>query len=181
MTVCKRRMIQEQEKIRQAAIGHDGKLAQYAPCYPNTRKCDSNTSATSGQVRQNSGGEPAALALIDAVVRLLPGVMGNEASAEEESFGVEFGGGLLEYPHFTRPAVWVGHDGLTRTVPEVLVSGHHARVESWRRSEAERTTRQRRPDLWQRYCRHQDGRQDAVQESAVPNEEHEDCGKGVQR
>ena len=138
-----------------------------------------------------SGGEPAALALIDAVVRLLPGVMGNEASAEEESFGVEFGGGLLEYPHFTRPAVWIGHDGVSRTVPDVLVSGHHARVESWRRAEAERTTRHRRPDLWRRYRQHQDGgyqddghqegKPDAVPDVSVPNEEHEDCGKGDQR
>ena len=110
-----------------------------------------------------SGGEPAALALIDAVVRLLPGVMGNEASAAEESFGVEFGGGLLEYPHFTRPAAWSGHDGVVRTVPEVLVSGHHARVEAWRRTEAERVTAQRRPDLWQEYCRRRNGSRSSSQ------------------
>lgn len=89
-----------------------------------------------------SGGEPAALVLLDAVVRLLPGVMGNEASLEEESFER----GLLEYPHYTRPAAWQGLE-----VPEVLVSGHHEKVRRWRRDEAERVTRQRRPDLWARY------------------------------
>jgi tRNA (guanine37-N1)-methyltransferase len=96
-----------------------------------------------------SGGEPAAICLIDAVVRLLPGVMGNAVSAEEESFAP--GSTLLEYPHFTRPADWTGHDGVPRRVPEVLVSGHHARVGEWRRGEAERITRARRPDLWQRH------------------------------
>jgi tRNA (guanine37-N1)-methyltransferase len=94
-----------------------------------------------------SGGEPAAICLIDAVVRLLPGVMGNEGSAEEESFA----SGLLEYPHYTRPAVWTGHDGVARAVPDVLVSGHHAKVKAWRLDEAERITRERRPDLWRKY------------------------------
>lgn len=89
-----------------------------------------------------SGGEPAALALIDAVVRLLPGVMGNEETAGEESFER----GLLEYPHYTRPADWQG-----RTVPEVLLSGHHEKVRAWRLAEAERITRARRLDLWSRY------------------------------
>jgi tRNA (guanine37-N1)-methyltransferase len=89
-----------------------------------------------------SGGEPAALVLIDAVVRLLPGVMGNEASLQEESFER----GLLEYPLFTRPAEWQG-----RKVPEVLVSGHHEKVRRWRLAEAEKITRERRPDLWARY------------------------------
>ena len=89
-----------------------------------------------------SGGEPAAIALVDACVRLLPGVMGEAGSAEEESFA----DGLLEYPHYTRPAVWAG-----RAVPEVLVSGHHAKIRAWRRAEAERLTRERRPDLWNRY------------------------------
>ncbi len=98
-----------------------------------------------------SGGEPAALVLIDAVVRLLPGVMGNAESAGEESFGSEFGAGLLEYPHYTRPALWQGADGVPRAVPEVLVSGHHGKVERWRLEQAERITRERRPDLWQRY------------------------------
>ncbi len=87
-----------------------------------------------------SGGEPAALVLLDACVRLLPGVMGAAASADEESFA----GGLLEYPHYTRPADWQG-----RRVPDVLLSGHHAEVAAWRASEAARITRERRPDLWQ--------------------------------
>ena len=90
-----------------------------------------------------SGGEPAALALIDACVRLLPGVMGDAASPEEESFEQ----GLLEYPHYTRPRVW-----REREVPEVLISGHHEKVRAWRRAEAERITRERRPDLWSRYA-----------------------------
>ena len=89
-----------------------------------------------------SGGEAAAIALIDACVRLLPGVVGSAESLAEESFV----GGLLEYPHYTRPQVWQG-----RAVPEVLVSGHHANVEAWRRAEAEEVTRRRRPDLWDRY------------------------------
>lgn len=89
-----------------------------------------------------SGGEPAAIVLLDACVRLLPGVMGAAASAEEESFAE----GLLEYPHYTRPAEWRG-----MKVPEVLLSGHHAAVAAWRRAEAERITRERRPDLWARY------------------------------
>ena len=96
-----------------------------------------------------SGGEPAALVLIDACVRLLPGVMGNDQTAVEESFT----DGLLEYPHYTRPALW--RDELERdwAVPEVLVSGHHEKVKAWRRAEAERLTRERRPDLWARYRR----------------------------
>jgi tRNA (guanine37-N1)-methyltransferase len=89
-----------------------------------------------------SGGEPAALALLDACVRLIPGVMGKEASAAEESFSA----GLLEYPQFTRPPVWEG-----RAIPDVLLSGDHARIEAWRRAEAERLTRERRPDLWAAY------------------------------
>jgi len=89
-----------------------------------------------------SGGEPAAICLIDACVRLLPGVMGREESREEESFER----GLLEYPHYTRPQHWRGRD-----VPEVLLSGHHERIRAWRLSQAERITRERRPDLWVRY------------------------------
>ena len=85
-----------------------------------------------------SGGEPAALVLLDAVVRLLPGVMGNEASGTEESFE----NGLLEHPHYTRPQEFEG-----RTIPEVLISGNHARIAAWRRAEAERLTAERRPDL----------------------------------
>lgn len=89
-----------------------------------------------------SGGEPAAQALLDAVVRLLPGVMGNSKSVEEESFEK----GLLEYPLFTRPLEWQG-----RGVPEVLTSGHHKRIREWRRTQAEKITKERRPDLWASY------------------------------
>jgi len=89
-----------------------------------------------------SGGEPAALVLIDACARLLPGVMGSAESHAEESFER----GLLEYPHYTRPQEWQG-----RTVPEVLLSGHHERVRAWRRDQAEKVTQARRPDLWARY------------------------------
>jgi tRNA (guanine37-N1)-methyltransferase len=85
-----------------------------------------------------SGGEIAAMALIDATVRLLPGVMGNAQSAQAESFA----DGLLEYPHYTRPAVFEG-----RTIPDVLVSGDHGKIAEWRRAEAERITAERRPDL----------------------------------
>jgi tRNA (guanine37-N1)-methyltransferase len=88
-----------------------------------------------------SGGEPAAIALVDACVRLLPGVLGDEASLAEESFQA----GLLEYPHYTRPAEWLG-----RRVPDVLLSGHHEKIRAWRREQAERVTRERRPDLWAR-------------------------------
>jgi len=89
-----------------------------------------------------SGGEIAALALIDACVRLIPGVMGKEASGTEESFSE----GLLEYPHYTRPAVFEG-----RTIPEVLTGGDHGKVRAWRQAEAERLTQARRPDLWAAY------------------------------
>ncbi len=85
-----------------------------------------------------SGGETAALVLLEAVIRLLPGVMGSDASVSEESFSA----GVLEYPHYTRPAVWQG-----RAVPAVLLSGDHAAIAAWRRAEAERATRERRPDL----------------------------------
>ena len=85
-----------------------------------------------------SGGEPAALALLDACVRLLPGVVGAPTSLDEESFEE----GLLEYPHYTRPPVWAG-----RRVPEVLLSGHRARIRAWRQARAEEITRARRPDL----------------------------------
>jgi tRNA (guanine37-N1)-methyltransferase len=85
-----------------------------------------------------SGGEPAAMVLIDAVVRLLPGALGDERSAQDESFS----SGLLEYPQYTRPRSYRGLE-----VPEVLLSGDHARIEAWRREEAFERTRQRRPDL----------------------------------
>src|SRR6202041_3171785 len=89
-----------------------------------------------------SGGEIAAMALIDACVRLLPAVMGAAASGTEESFA----DGLLEYPQYTRPQVWEG-----QAIPEVLLSGDHAKIAAWRRSEAERLTKARRPDLWGSY------------------------------
>ena len=89
-----------------------------------------------------SGGEIAAFAVLDACVRLLPGVMGKEASGAEESFAA----GLLEYPQYTRPQIWDG-----RSIPDVLVSGDHAKVAEFRRGEAERLTRERRPDLWAAY------------------------------
>lgn len=91
-----------------------------------------------------SGGEPAALALLDAVIRLLPGVMGKEASGEDESFER----GLLEYPHYTRPQSFEG-----REIPSVLTSGDHAKVKAWRRERAEETTRARRPDLWEKFLK----------------------------
>jgi tRNA (guanine37-N1)-methyltransferase len=89
-----------------------------------------------------SGGETAALAVLDACVRLLPGVMGAADGLAEESF-VE---GLLEYPLYTQPRDWNG-----LAVPEVLLSGHHARIDAWRREQAESITRERRPDLWELY------------------------------
>jgi tRNA (guanine37-N1)-methyltransferase len=89
-----------------------------------------------------SGGELAAMAMLDACVRLLPGVMGKEASGVEESFA----DGLLEYPQYTRPQVWEG-----QAIPDILVSGDHGKVATWRRAEAERLTSERRPDLWATY------------------------------
>jgi tRNA (guanine37-N1)-methyltransferase len=89
-----------------------------------------------------SGGEPAALMLLDACIRLLPGVMGAPSSGSEESFE----NGLLEYPHYTRPTTWEG-----RTIPEVLRSGDHAKIAAWRQHQAEVDTRSRRPDLWERH------------------------------
>jgi tRNA (guanine37-N1)-methyltransferase len=91
-----------------------------------------------------SGGELAAMVLIDAVVRLLPGVAGNDASLAEESFA----GGLLEYPHYTRPREWEG-----RAIPEVLLSGDHEKIAKWRREQAEAVTKARRPDLWEKLKR----------------------------
>jgi tRNA (guanine37-N1)-methyltransferase len=89
-----------------------------------------------------TGGELAALVVLDAMVRLLPGVLGNEHSAQEESFD----DGLLEYPHYTRPAVFRG-----KSVPEVLLSGHHGNIKNWRRTQSLVRTRTRRPDLWERF------------------------------
>ena len=93
-----------------------------------------------------SGGEIPAMAVMDCCVRLLPGVMGAAESASEESFE----DGLLEYPHYTRPATWTGPDGIERQVPEILVSGHHGKVAAWRNRQREEITRRRRPDLWAR-------------------------------
>lgn len=89
-----------------------------------------------------TGGELAAQAMLDATVRLIPGVLGNEASTEEESFSH----GLLEHDHYTRPASWRGRD-----IPEVLQSGHHGKIEEWRRAQSEALTRERRPDLWEAF------------------------------
>lgn len=89
-----------------------------------------------------AGGEAAAQVLIEACVRLLPGVLGDPMSAEDESFE----GDLLEYPHYTRPRVWED-----REIPEVLLSGHHGQIEAWRRQQAEEITKARRPDLWTRH------------------------------
>lgn len=90
-----------------------------------------------------TGGEIAAQALIDATVRLIPRVLGNQGSTEDESFSQ----GLLEHPQYTKPAIWEGHG-----IPEVLLSGHHAKVTAWRRDIAARLTKDRRPDLWRAYC-----------------------------
>lgn len=93
-----------------------------------------------------SGGEIGAMVLLDAVIRLVPGVMGNAESGETESFET----GLLEHPHYTRPQEWEGH-----RIPEVLLSGDHGRIARWRREQAEELTRARRPDLWERYRTHE--------------------------
>lgn len=90
-----------------------------------------------------TGGEIAATALLDATVRLIPRVLGNQTSTEEESFS----DGLLEFPQFTKPAVWNGLE-----IPEVLQSGHHGKIANWRQAMAERLTKERRPDLWRAYC-----------------------------
>ena len=91
-----------------------------------------------------SGGELAAQVFIDACVRLLPGVAGNEVSIAEESFG----SGLLEYPHYTRPREWEG-----RLIPDVLLSGDHEKIATWRKEQAEKITKERRPDLWEKLKR----------------------------
>jgi tRNA (guanine37-N1)-methyltransferase len=107
-----------------------------------------------------TGGELAAQVLIDATVRLIPRVLGNQASAGEDSFSA----GLLEHPQYTKPAVWEG-----RAIPEVLLSGHHAKITDWRRAEAERLTQERRPDLWRAYLARQGGDPGEDRElSAVP-------------
>lgn len=94
-----------------------------------------------------TGGELAAMTILDGIIRLIPGVVGDEASLEEESFSK----GLLEYPHYTRPREWQGRD-----VPDILLSGHHEKIAAWRLQEAKATTRERRPDLWNRYTKQHD-------------------------
>jgi tRNA (guanine37-N1)-methyltransferase len=94
-----------------------------------------------------SGGEQAAMILLDTCIRLLPDVLGNADTHSEESFS----NGLLEYPHYTRPAEWLSPDGVTRPVPEILTSGHHAKINEWRLKESERLTQESRPDLWKNY------------------------------
>ncbi len=102
-----------------------------------------------------TGGEIAAQVLIDATVRLIPRVLGNQASVEEESFSAF----LLEHPHYTKPALWEG-----REVPDILLSGHHAKIADWRREMAERLTKERRPDLWRAYLASQGKDPDGDQE-----------------
>jgi tRNA (guanine37-N1)-methyltransferase len=94
-----------------------------------------------------TGGELAAMTMLDAVIRLIPGVIGDEASLEEESFSH----GLLEYPHYTRPRVWQD-----REVPEILLSGNHEKIAAWRHQQAEAITRKKRPDLWKIYSNQHD-------------------------
>jgi tRNA (guanine37-N1)-methyltransferase len=105
-----------------------------------------------------SGGEPAAIALIDACVRLIPGVIGCAEALTEESFAE----GLLEYPQYTRPQLWE-----RRGVPEVLLSGDHQRIRAWRRAEAERLTCRRRPDLWERYLAARSARGEPIRDREV--------------
>ncbi|MGF1640892.1 MAG: tRNA (guanosine(37)-N1)-methyltransferase TrmD [Rhodospirillales bacterium] len=116
-----------------------------------------------------SGGEPAAMVVIDACVRLLPGVVGRSRSVVEESFE----GGLLEYPHYTRPRSWRGLD-----VPEVLLSGDHARIGRWRLGQARRVTKDRRPDLWRGHAGAAREDEDASVEPQRPGtglDESKDC------
>lgn len=96
-----------------------------------------------------SGGELAAQVLLDTCIRLIPTVMGNDETAGEESFE----NGLLEYPHYTRPAQWTDKDGKVWEVPEVLRSGHHGNIQKWRLEQSETITRERRPDLWEAYIK----------------------------
>lgn len=100
-----------------------------------------------------AGGEVAAMVLLEAVIRLLPGVLGKESSAQEESFATSGNcAGLLEYPHYTKPPLWNGME-----VPPVLLSGHHQQISEWRKQKAQEITRQRRPDLWERYSQERKG------------------------
>ncbi len=94
-----------------------------------------------------SGGEQAAIILMDACIRLLPEVMGNNNTSDEESFS----NGLLEYPHYTKPAKWVDTNGISREVPDILRSGHHKNIKKWRLEQSENLTKERRDDLWAKY------------------------------
>ncbi len=96
-----------------------------------------------------SGGEPAAMILMDSCIRLLDGVMGNSTTPDEESFS----NGLLEYPHFTKPATWIDSKEIERKVPETLTSGHHKNIEKWRLEQSEEITKKNRPDLWDKYIK----------------------------
>ncbi len=96
-----------------------------------------------------TGGEQAAMILMDSVIRLIPGAVGNAETPHDESFS----DGLLEYPHYTRPASWTDASGATHDVPATLTSGHHANVEKWRKNQAEELTKAKRPDLWQKYTK----------------------------
>ena len=117
-----------------------------------------------------TGGELAAQVLLDAVIRLRPGVLGNAESTEEESFSR----GLLEHPHYTKPQLWEG-----RAIPEVLLSGHHANIAAWRRDQSERLTRERRPDLWRAYAdtAHAETDKD-LKASPEQSDAHTTAGKG---
>ena len=117
-----------------------------------------------------TGGEVAAIALVDAVARLVPGVLGNEASAIDESFSDD----LLEYPQYTRPREWRGHE-----VPEVLLSGHHQRIEDWRLVQSKTLTKELRPDLWRAYCA-REGQADEMHDQCQSNVD-ESPGKRIKR
>ena len=108
-----------------------------------------------------TGGEIAAIALIDATVRLIPRVLGNAESVTEESFSE----GLLEAPQYTKPQLWEG-----RAIPEVLLSGHHARIAKWRTDQSERLTKERRPDLWRAHVA-----QEAAAADPIEDQEHSDA------
>ncbi|MFA7275636.1 MAG: tRNA (guanosine(37)-N1)-methyltransferase TrmD [Pseudobdellovibrionaceae bacterium] len=94
-----------------------------------------------------TGGELAAYILMDSVIRLLPGALGNDTTPDEESFS----NGLLEYPHYTRPSSWTDLQGSTHNIPDILLSGHHANIAAWRQKQSEDLTKERRPDLWESY------------------------------
>ncbi len=115
-----------------------------------------------------TGGEIATQALIDATVRLIPRVLGNAESASEESFS----DGLLEHPQYTRPSTWMGHD-----IPDVLLSGHHARIAQWRHDQAAKLTQQRRPDLWRAHLARQDGNPKEGQELSDAQTTADKAGK----